>query len=442
MQILFCGAYDSNQNMLLPSTNVNVVYRKLKDKDTLSIPCSILLLVSKDIDAVCACRIFTHILQTENIEYQLKPVDGYDDIVSAVSELADCGSGAKYIFMINCGGSINIENLNNGKSDILYFIFDSHRPFHQNNEKCPFVYIFDDPGLEGENISSATHEDLDESARPIKRARTQTSQSTPRVYGPPAAHYLYSMSKQANKDTNDILWLAIVSLTYYFVSEKISRDDYGRLVGIYRQEVDDKNDSSKSLCEADDGTVVSTAGNGQIEGIDEFRLMLYRHWNIHDALIYSNYVAARLGTWKKTEGFQKLKEFLANIGISQQQSREAFTFMSLPLKRDLKQKLSSHNDFFSHDELQYASFQRNIGFQVKVSAADVVYSCGALLHCEPPITDDGESFYAAYDSLMGSKCSSNTKAGLEKSKEIQQAVVDLGRNVIESNLITNVGPFR
>lgn len=46
---------------------------------------------------------------------------------------------------------------------------------------------------------------------------------------------------------------------------------------------------------------------------DELRFMLFRHWNLYDAMFHSSYVAGKLGIWKE-KGRQRLTGLLAKMG--------------------------------------------------------------------------------------------------------------------------------
>ena len=54
---------------------------------------------------------------------------------------------------------------------------------------------------------------------------------------------------------------------------------------------------------------------------EELRFMLYRHWNLYDAMYYSPYLASRLGIWR-TQGQRRLRTFLAKMGISLRQAKQ------------------------------------------------------------------------------------------------------------------------
>ena len=46
---------------------------------------------------------------------------------------------------------------------------------------------------------------------------------------------------------------------------------------------------------------------------DELRFMMFRHWNLYDAMYHSSYVAGKLGIWKE-KGRKRLTGLLAKMG--------------------------------------------------------------------------------------------------------------------------------
>lgn len=60
------------------------------------------------------------------------------------------------------------------------------------------------------------------------------------------------------------------------------------------------------------------------------RLMLHRHWTLHDALVFSSYVAPRLQTWRQA-GRDSVALLLARMGIPLEQARTRFGAHALEL---------------------------------------------------------------------------------------------------------------
>ena len=397
--------------MILGKNDLEKAYTDIRSK-SFEGGCTVMLLVAKDVDAVCACRILTEIFQSENISYNIKPVDGYTEVRKGIDDFVDSHKTAKSIILINCGNKIDIQGEFRSMENVTFFVFDTHRPINEANvENTSNVFIFQDDAATFANHSQCASNEIDthDPTPPLdthitneftstndsrkrdrqddksadvlsKRPRSGDMHARGNTCCVAAAHLCYLLAKQLNKDSNDMLWMAIVGVTSYYVTGKIAREAFVNTMSLYRIEVTDKNPSNVQFSEADDGTTVPNTHIGRIDVADEFRLMLFRHWTFYQALFYSDYVVARLRTWKAT-GKAKLDEFLAKMGISKKQCNQKYNFMDLSLKNMLKEKLHSYGEEFSLKELSYESFQRNIGLHVKVSAADIVYSCNALLDC-------------------------------------------------------------
>ena len=74
---------------------------------------------------------------------------------------------------------------------------------------------------------------------------------------------------------------------------------------------------------------------GSVWSATESKLMLLRHWTLFDSISNSNYMMSKLGLWDEKEKY-KLKEFLAHLGISIEQSKQKFTYLNPALKKKLE----------------------------------------------------------------------------------------------------------
>ena len=104
---------------------------------------------------------------------------------------------------------------------------------------------------------------------------------------------------------------AIIGLTHQYISSRIDRDTYDERHALYLDEVARLNPPSP-------GRNGSSSGNGNpdddaISPSEELRFVLFRHWNLYDAMFHSGYVAGRMGIWKE-KGRKKLVGLLAKMG--------------------------------------------------------------------------------------------------------------------------------
>lgn len=120
------------------------------------------------------------------------------------------------------------------------------------------------------------------------------------------AQTLYVLATVLERADNNLLWYAILAITYQYVSSRIDRDRYEAFHGLFTDEV----------ARLQVPTLGSKAPNPDDRSIlqsDEMRFMLFRHWNLYDAMLHSAYVAGRMGIWKE-KGRKRLQGLLAKMG--------------------------------------------------------------------------------------------------------------------------------
>eukprot|EP00939_MAST-03C_sp_MAST-3C-sp1_P004838 g4838.t1 len=249
-------------------------------------------------------------------------------------------------------------------------------------------------------------------------------------FGAATAMVAYEISKEDGKDTNDLLWLAIVGLTSYYVRADIDQSRYIQLLADVQIEVANKNGSGQqkymtvedvatqrstqasSTTEGlrDDGTEVlrgpggpgvrvPVAEEGRISLQFDYRFMLYRHWNLYESMLFSDYVSTTLKLWT-SGGRANLEKFIAKMGIPLKECRQKFAYMSERLKGRLKTSAEDCSREFELDEILFQTFSRQDGFSDMISASDLVHITTALLECE---TDAGAAAAAALESASSGR---------------------------------------
>ena len=88
----------------------------------------ILLVTNIDVDSVCAVKILQTLLQCDNIEYTLVPIQGKSDLIKAFEDNTGEDSGVNYVVLINCGATMDLEDFLHPHKDLVIFVADSHRP--------------------------------------------------------------------------------------------------------------------------------------------------------------------------------------------------------------------------------------------------------------------------------------------------------------------------
>ena len=120
------------------------------------------------------------------------------------------------------------------------------------------------------------------------------------------AQTVYLLATVLERADNDLLWLAILGLTYQYVSSRINRDRYEAYHGLFLDEVVRLNHEQihRKMPNPDDRSIAKS---------EELRFTLFRHWNLYDAMLHSGYVAGRMGIWKE-KGKKRLQGLLAKMG--------------------------------------------------------------------------------------------------------------------------------
>jgi cell division control protein 45 len=120
------------------------------------------------------------------------------------------------------------------------------------------------------------------------------------------AQTLYILATVLERADNDLLWLAILATTYQYISSRIDRDRYEAYHVLYQDEVARLNAIPL-------GARVPNPDDRSIQRTDELRFMMFRHWNLYDAMLHSGYVAGRMGIWRE-KGRKRLQGLLAKMG--------------------------------------------------------------------------------------------------------------------------------
>ncbi len=132
--------------MYLPRNLISHLYSHLlRTHHALSPP--VLLLVSLDPDALCACRILTALLKRDYIPHKIQPISGYRDLSRAGETLvqpmrtSDGGSGG-VVVCLGVGGLVDLESIlglevdeqgNGGLGDVEIWVIDARRPWNLSN---------------------------------------------------------------------------------------------------------------------------------------------------------------------------------------------------------------------------------------------------------------------------------------------------------------------
>ncbi|ANB15307.1 Cdc45p [Sugiyamaella lignohabitans] len=277
---------------------------------------------------------------------------------------------------------------------------------------------------------------------------------------------VYTLLSLTGRTSAMNLWLAVVGITSLDAQHPHL---YNSLYPLLRDEV-------VRLCPpAPNDEFVSAADNMSLYIETDYALFLLRHWSLYESMTHSSYLSAKLHLWTD-DGRKKLHKLLAKMGISLQESKELWTHMHIPLKRSLKEKLTSVAGIYGIEEVIRQGVVRRYGYKGSVSAGDCVESLIALLEAgsgdllihrnsqflHPKALEDDDkdddvleremetaradkerfwvsNFWAGWDALGDLDI---LTLGINKAKVLQQAIVLASTMLFEKRQIKDLRSFR
>jgi cell division control protein 45 len=336
--------------------------------------------------------------------------------------------------------------------DLVCYIFDSQRPYIQNYLKSTLVRVFDE-SLSAEDQDAISSDPERREMKP--RRLVVESDSTGVFFAAATSGVIYSLARELNRASLELLWLWIVGLTDQLLHSKIDRVDYeGKISACINEVVSHPANIYKvpsrvedDSCNFEIQTEQKPVSSVFIEHKD-LRIMLYRHWSLYDSLYHSNYIASRLGIWKEP-GKNKLNEILAQIGIPLQECKQQYRFMKSQFKATLREKLPLIGSQYDIDDLFITTCVRQYSRKRQYSASDVVYAISALFEYPGLLEDTDEevtlqdkwlrNFWTAHDALLEE---GKLEQGIKLAIELQKAVIQQGTALIEKKVISPANEFR
>ncbi|XP_071689798.1 uncharacterized protein [Rutidosis leptorrhynchoides] len=441
---------------------------------------------TSDVDSLCALKIISHVLESDSVRYCCYPVSSFKEIHKyAGPSLTSSNVDPVTILLINWGCHRDLRKILELGPVARVFVVDSHRPIHLHNlnnqndsvvvlytredeEQADLSYNFDimplavassldsDDEVEddkSDSDSDSEDDDGDESGNRKKRRVSEDDETDPykvfsklkkeyyhmgTFHGKPSGCLMYELSHCMGKDTNDLLWLSCVALTDQFVHERLTNERYQAGVMELEQYINSSGRLNMvTSVTLKDGTKVCAPEASRIAYEDEPRLMLLQEWNLFDSMLCSSYMATKLKTWSDN-GTKKLMLLLAQMGFALDESKQKFRYMSIEIKKKMKDMFEHFLPDYGLNDFYYRGFLLLHGYSSKVSAADVVYGITALL--ESSIESDGscasKQFGEAYDALSLLNLE-KLDMGMRHAIKIQRAILRQG-----STAITRKGSLR
>ncbi|XP_047087565.1 cell division control protein 45 homolog [Lolium rigidum] len=450
-----------------------------------------------DADSLCALRILAHVLSADSVRFSVYPVASTAAAADLLASFSPDAAPPLCVLLINWGARCDLLRglLPRGSTA---FVVDSHRPVHlrnlaAGNDRVVVLFTADDEraadlsydfdvssladasdltadgdadGVSDDSDSDASDYDSDAEGGRRKRRRpaAETNTNDPvrlfgrlrreyyrlgTFHGKPSGCLMYDLAHALRRNTNDLLWLACVSLADQFVHDRITNERYQAAVMELEQHVNGSGNLDPSgvgsVVTLKDGTRIRAPETSRIAYQDEPRLMLLREWTLFDSMLCSSYVATRLKTWTDN-GLKKLKLLLARMGFPLADCQKSFQYMSMEVKRKMRGEFDRLLPEYGLTDFYYRSFLRVHGYKSKVSAADVVYGLTALLESMDADSKEecsaAEQFWVAYSALSVSNVDQLQK-GMQSAIEIQRAILRQGSSAItKSGFIRSAKKFR
>ena len=199
-------------------------------------------------------------------------------------------------------------------------------------------------------------------------------------YGLPSTYVFYSIAHQLHKENTYYLWYLIISLTDEYLRYHISDKKYDKMYAICQNEV---LRIEKKKSKEDDTLKIykSTAKEGKTILIgSDYKLILYRHWNLYDSFIYSTYPLGILSTWKEP-GKAEVQKIFAYMGIPLSEARQKYRYMKNEYLETFRDKIIDVSKKFFLNEIIFHSFIYQFDNNTEMSASDCVYLLSCLIEC-------------------------------------------------------------
>lgn len=485
--------------MLWPSDSLAAVFAQIK-KHSQGVELCTLILTALDTDGVCATEMLSSALKSDNVLHAVHGVrGGFGRVHDALLPLLEQGS-FKCIVLVNCGGGVDLaakygEFLAEG---VYVFVVDSYRPLaHQNLLPSTGQIIvlggeitkFDEdvipsgdlPGEEeedGEGESEESEEEEEEeetfgegarSSPPVKRAKRDTEREerkealkqlarlhqeyyTGSYLGDPSAHVMFQLCSQAGKESNSLVWAALVGITSrYALTTDLDDSSYAFLLHSYQEQVQNRNLHVKLYRESVDDhrtKIPNASAQDQIEFVPhEINLTLYRNWSLVEACKHTELFASRFKAWTLSsaehgneDGSGELHMFFAKMGLSLGNAEQKFQYMDRSAKRLVRGKMLETALTYQYSRMTYPSFVlRSMGFDLEVSAEDCARCVAVSLQ-----RGGGAQDFSTASALLRHGRRNKREWNLAMEACLSQARLVHAETLatIQGNLIQNAGEFR
>lgn len=431
----------------------------------------VLVLVAFDVDAICALRILQFLFETDNVQYTVVPVSSLADMQKTYESHKN---NVKKIVLINVGGAIDITYELDLAPETKVYIADSHRPICLHNIYTDDVALLMSPDDNGVSIPDADDVIPDESdeeeddnvdvrglsneqleARQIRRdekrvwaqrcARLMSKYNHDNFFGESVAVTFFKLAWKMSKDSNSLLWLAIIGVYDQHINDKLeprSFEDYCSFLqshvtrlGHMRQE----RVGALSEIATDGGDNAPRNNSLAIAFVQDLHLVLFRHWSLYESMRHTISICCKLKVWTP-RGQKRLLEFFAELGIPLTQCRQRFSAMDLEYRKNTQEWMEALADKYDLGSISGHGFVATRGFKTKYAASDLAFAVRALLESTDKDRSPNQKFLDAMDALSWQN-GELLETGVELAKVQLTAILKQTQHIIDMNSIGKVGQF-
>lgn len=431
----------------------------------------LLIFVSHDLDSITAAKIIRYILECEHIQHTIIPIRSSSELQRSYQEHRD---GVKFVLLINIGASIDVLDFFVPEPDVKVFIADYHRPLNVHNvyyDQTIYILcaISGLHNIEDEFANIPKYEELfwdsdieddDVDVRQLsleqlkKRNEFKQFEANRRVKMLAYEEYTYNafststiffdLAWKLGKDSNELLWLAILSVVDKAGSFRLKDN-------LYKKEISYVYDSMLRLrnIRTDRGFVLNTMTNSNSENQSELvtttnhlnityekdlNLKIYREWSLYESLRHTMYISCKFKIWK-LRGHKRLHIFLADLGLPLSQCKQKYKSMDLDLRQKLQPEIEEKMEKYGLSNIIGHSFIGCRGVNQKFCASDLASATRALLESSDKNKTFNRKFFDAYDSLSWAN-SDLIENGLLLAKVQLIAIVKQVQLIIDAHLMS------
>lgn len=240
-----------------------------------------------------------------------------------------------------------------------------------------------------------------------------------------------------------MLWMAVLGCLETYLLEYMLEDDYRaehyeclkrHCLRLNPPESSAVGSSQSSLSSSSPTTAAAASKTGRIRCEEEFKFYLLRHWNIQDAMRHSRYVVGNMQTWKE-RGRRLLNEFFVAMGISLESCQRDYLVMDSSAKRKFQKQVLKFADQYGLVDIQSPSFIRDFGYDLSLTASDVVYALMALIEASNGKEDPSwwrANFPRAFSALTDL---SQLRNGIQLAIKQQRSLLHQAHSILNHRLL-------